>query len=70
MSGALRRMIEDGDYEVDAAAVAGAMLARAQALRTARTTTICSEVPVAADEIEIRRIAAGEAQAVPLEDTA
>lgn len=66
----LRSAIERGDYEVDAAAVAGAMIARARALRAARQAEIHSEVLVAADEIEIRRLAADEAQALPLEGTA
>lgn len=70
MTAALRRAIERSEYRVDPHAVAGAMLARAQALRAARLAPACSEVLVAADEIEVRRIAARELDALPLERTA
>lgn len=60
MSDALRTAIDRGDYSVDAEAVALAMIARAHALRTARRS-VPSEVLVAADRIEVRRLCAGEA---------
>jgi hypothetical protein len=70
MSNGLAHAISHGEYEVDADAVALAMISRGRALRAARRRASCSEVLVAAERIEIRRIAACEAELFPLEDTA
>jgi len=70
MSQDLRSRLAAGEYSVDADAVAQAMLTRALALRVARHGSTCSEVLVAADRIEIRRIGPPEAQALPIQRTA
>lgn len=70
MSEALRQAIDSGDYAVDPHAVAIAMISHARALRAARTSVAPSEVLVATQGIEIRRIGAVEADACPLEGAA
>lgn len=70
MTAALRRAIERGEYRVDPHAVAGALLARARALHAARSAPACSEMLVAADEIEVRRIVVEEMDSRALENTA
>lgn len=65
MSNELRRKLAAGEYRVDADAVALAMLTRARSLRIARRGSNCSQVLVAADRIEVRRIGPREPQAVP-----
>jgi hypothetical protein len=67
MSEALRQAIDSGDYVVDPQAVA---ISHARALRAARASTAPSEVLVAAQGIEIRRIGAMKADAFPLEGAA
>jgi hypothetical protein len=66
----LRSRLASGEYTVDADAVARAMLTRARALHVARRGSACSEVLVAADRIEVRRIAAGEPESLPVQRTA
>lgn|GEM_PF-4923862 len=70
MSDALRQAIESGRYAVDPEAVAVAMISHARALRAARVSIAPSEVLVAAQGIEIRRIGAMEAGVRPLEGAA
>jgi len=65
MSQDLRHRLASGEYRVDADAVAQAMITRARALRVARRGSSCSEVLVAADRIEVRRIGPCEPQAFP-----
>jgi hypothetical protein len=67
MSKDLRRRLASGEYRVDADAVALAMLTRARSLRVARRGSNCSQVLVAADRIEIRRIGAREVQPFPIQ---
>lgn len=67
MSNDLRRRLAKGEYRVDADAVALAMLTRARSLRIARRGSNCSQVLVAPDRIEVRRIGPREAQAVPIQ---
>jgi hypothetical protein len=62
--------VKRGEYEIDADAVALAMVTRARALRVARRGSSCSEVLVAADRIEVRRIASCEPQPLALKRTA
>ena len=59
----LLRAVASGRYVVDADAVALAMITRARALRVARRGSACSEVLVAPDRIEVRRIRPREPQA-------
>jgi hypothetical protein len=66
----VRSRLASGEYTVDADAVARAMLTRARALHVARHGAGCSEVLVAADRIEIRRVAAGESEPLPVQRTA
>jgi len=61
----LLRAVATGRYVVDTDAVALAMITRARALRVARRGSSCSEVLVAADRIEIRRLRPREPQARP-----
>ncbi len=70
MSSTVREAVANGTYEVDANAVAQAMLTRARALRVARRGSPCSEVLIAADRIEVRRIASCEPQPLALKRTA
>jgi hypothetical protein len=73
MSAAVLRVQEavaSGGYRVDPDAVALAMLTRAHALRVARRGSTCSQVLVAPERIEIRRIAADEPQPFPFQRTA
>ncbi len=70
MSKDLRLRLARGEYKVDADAVAQAMLTRARALRIARRGSRDSQVLIAADRIEIRRIAPLEAQPFPMKRTA
>lgn len=65
MSNDLRRRLAAGEYRVDADAVALAMITRARALRVARRGSPCSQVLVAADRIEVRRIGPREAEPFP-----
>ena len=65
MSNELRRRLAAGEYRVDADAVAQAMVTRARALRVARRGSSCSQVLVAADRIEIRRIGPCELESFP-----
>jgi hypothetical protein len=67
MSQDLRRRLASGEYEVDADAVALAMLTRARALHVARRGSSCSEVLVAPDRIEVRRIGSCEPQPLPFQ---
>lgn len=67
MSNDLHQRLASGDYRVDADAVACAMLTRARALRIARRGSDCSQVLVAADRIEIRRVGAREAEPLPFQ---
>jgi hypothetical protein len=67
MSEALRRAIAHGEYQVDARAVALAILDRARAMRTARRL---SEVLEAAERLDVRCAKAGEEQTLPMEDVA
>lgn len=67
MSNELQRRVAHGEYVVDADAVARAMLTRARALRIARRGSDCSQVLVAADRIEIRRIGPREPDALPFQ---
>jgi hypothetical protein len=67
MSQELYRRLAEGEYRVDADAVAQAMVTRARALRVARRGSACSEVFVAADRIEIRRIGSCEPQPLPFQ---
>ncbi len=67
MSNDVQRRLARGEYRVDADAVAQAMITRARALRIARRGSNCSQVLVAADRIEIRRIGAPEAQPLPFQ---
>ena len=70
MSQDLRSRLAAGEYEVDADAVARAMVTRARALRVARNGSSCSQVLIAADRIEVRRIGAREPQPFPVQRTA
>jgi hypothetical protein len=70
MSDALRQAIESGAYTVDPEAVAVAIIGRAHALRAARACVARSAVLVAAEDVEIRRIRADEADPCPLEGAA
>jgi Anti-sigma-28 factor, FlgM len=70
MSDALRHAIANGEYRVDVDAVAAAMIARAHALRSARRACTPSEMLVAGDSLELRRVGSGEVQALPLEGAA
>ena len=63
MSNDLRRRLANGEYRVDADAVALAMLTRARSLRIARRGSNCSQVLVVPDRIEVRRIGPREPQA-------
>lgn len=65
MSNELRRRLAAGEYRVDADAVAQAMVTRARALRVARRGSSCSQVLVAPDRIEIRRIGSCELEPFP-----
>lgn len=67
MSNDLRRRLAAGEYRVDADAVALAMITRARSLRVARRGSNCSQVLVAPDRIEIRRIGPREAQPFPIQ---
>ncbi len=67
MSSDLQHRLAKGEYEVDAAEVAQAMITRARALRIARRGSACSQVLVAADRIEIRRIGSHEPQPLPFQ---
>jgi hypothetical protein len=67
MSKDLRHRLAKGEYKVDADAVALAMLTRARSLRVARRGSNCSQVFVAPDRIEIRRIGPREPQAFPIQ---
>lgn len=67
MSNDLRRRLASGDYRVDVDAVAQAMITRARALRVARRGSPCSQVLVAADRIEVRRIGPRELQPFPFQ---
>jgi hypothetical protein len=68
----LRRAVERDEYEPDAGAVALAMIARGRALRAARRAALCSasEVLVAPERIEVRRIGSREAHSFPVEGAA
>jgi hypothetical protein len=70
MSKDLRRKLARGEYAVDADAVAQAMLTRARALRIARRGSRNSQVLIAADRIEVRRIGPLEVQPLPFQRTA
>jgi hypothetical protein len=70
MSKDLRSRLASGEYRVDAEAVARAMITRARALRVARCGSDCSEVLVAPDRIEVRRIGGREPQPFPVQRTA
>jgi Anti-sigma-28 factor, FlgM len=70
MDDALRQAIASGDYRVDVEAVAVAMIARAQALRSARRSALRSEMLVAVEGIEIRRLGADKAEPCSLEGAA
>jgi hypothetical protein len=70
MSKDLHDRLAAGEYKVDADAVAQAMLTRARALRIARRGSNCSQVLVAADRIEVRRIGPRELQPFPFQRTA
>ena len=59
------RAVASGRYTVDPDAVAQAMITRARALRAARRAA-GSEVFVAADRIEVRRLRSCEPQARPV----
>jgi len=67
MSNDLQRKLATGEYEVDTDAVAQAMITRARALRIARRGSNCSQVLVAADRIEIRRVGPPEAKPFPFQ---
>ncbi len=67
MSHDLQRRVARGEYVVDADAVARAMITRARALRIARRGSDCSQVLVAADRIEIRRIGPRETDSLPFQ---
>jgi hypothetical protein len=67
MSQDLRCRLASGEYRIDADAVAQAMITRARALRVARRGSSCSEVLVAADRIEVRRIGSPEPQPFPFQ---
>jgi hypothetical protein len=67
MSNDLRKRLAKGEYRVDADAVALAMLTRARSLCVARRGSSCSQVLVAPDRIEIRRIGPREPQAFPIQ---
>ena len=70
MSQDLRSRLAAGEYKVDIDAVARAMVTRARALRVARNGSSCSQVLIAADRIEVRRIGAREMQPFPVQRTA
>jgi hypothetical protein len=70
MSQDLRSTLASGEYRVDADAVARAMITRARALRVARRGSDCSQVLIAADRIEVRRIGGREPQPFPVQRTA
>jgi Anti-sigma-28 factor, FlgM len=70
MSQALRDTLANGEYKVDADAVARAMITRARALRVARRGSDCSQVLVAPDRIEVRRVGGREPQPFPVQRTA
>jgi hypothetical protein len=67
MSNDLQRQLANGEYEVDADALARVMITRARALRIARRGSNCSQVLVAADRIEIRRVGAPEVEPLPFQ---
>jgi hypothetical protein len=67
MSQDLRRRLASGEYEVDTDAVALAMLTRARALHVARRGSSCSQVLIAPDRIEVRRIGSCEPQPMPFQ---
>lgn len=70
MSDGLRHAIASGEYRIDVDAVAAAMVARAQTLRVVRRAYARSEMLVAGDSIELRRVGSGECQPFPLEGAA
>lgn len=70
MTRALQTAIAHGEYSVDADAVALAMISRGRALRAARRDALRSDVLVAAEVIQIRRVGAREVEPLALEDTA
>jgi hypothetical protein len=70
MSQDLRTTLARGEYSVDADAVARAMITRARALRVARNGSDCSQVLIAPDRIEVRRIGGREPQPFPVQRTA
>lgn len=67
MSQNLRQRVASGEYRVDADAVARVMVTRARALRIARRGSDCSQVLVAADRIEVRRIGTHEPELFPIQ---
>ena len=67
MSNDLRNRLAKGEYRVDPDAVALAMLTRARSLQIARRGSNCSQVFVAPDRIEIRRIGPCEPQPFPIQ---
>ena len=67
MSHDVERRLANGEYEVDADAVAQAMITRARSLRIARRGSSCSQVLVAADRIEIRRVGPPEVESLPFQ---
>jgi len=67
MSDDLQRKLASGEYEVDTDAVARAMITRARALRIARRGSNCSQVLVAADRIEVRRVGPLEVDPLPFQ---
>jgi len=67
MSSDLRHRLAAGEYRVDADAVALAMITRARSLRIARRGSNCSQVFVAPDRIEIRRIGPCEPEPLPIQ---
>jgi hypothetical protein len=70
MSQDLRSRLASGEYRIDADAVAQAMVTRARALHIARRGSSCSQVLVAPDRIEVRRIGPCEPQSLPFQRTA
>jgi hypothetical protein len=70
MSQDLRDTLANGEYKVDADAVARAMITRAPTLRVARRGSDCSQVLVAPDRIEVRRVGGREPQPFPVQRTA
>lgn len=67
MSHDVQRRLARGEYKIDADAVAQAMITRARALRIARRGSNCSQVLIAADRIEIRRIGPPEVETLPFQ---